>query len=55
MNQIRGAAAYTHAPSLRPRTGQDLRRAFDEERRANNDLVRDAEKDRQNIDDLTSR
>ena len=34
---------------------QELRRAYDDERRANDDLARDADRDRQTIDDLKAR
>lgn len=34
---------------------QDLRRAFEDERRANDELTRGADKDRQTIDDLKTR
>lgn len=36
-------------------TLQELRRAFDDERRANDDLTRDADRDRQAIEDLKTR
>lgn len=36
-------------------TLQELRRAYDEERRANDDLMCDADRDRQAIDDLKAR
>jgi hypothetical protein len=51
------ASVRSKPPRSRPprRARQELRRAFEDERRANDDLTRDADRDRQSIEDLKSR
>lgn len=59
VRMVCGAAGSCSHVQLRitcvPTCPQELRRAFEEERHANDDLTRDADRDRQNIVDLRGR